>query len=166
MESPGTAMPPGYRHGRKKSWTPAQGQWHASYIPDGAGENSVQEFDSRAQTQDEHIRNRAPSTASFRGTDDTTVNDDGAGTASYQALESRHTMSSISIIGLGGMTRAIGGGATAGTFGTAPAGDIVILAVPYASAAPVVAQYGDALAGKVIIDISNTFNPTRPGLAT
>src|ERR1700678_4206622 len=185
MESPGTAMPPGYRHGRKKSWTPAQGQWHASYIPDGAGENSVQEFDSRAQTQDEHIRNRAPSTASFRGTDDTTVNDDGAGTASYPALESRHTMSSISIIGLGGMARAIGaraveggnavevigrdaakakdlaaalgGGATAGTFGTAPAGDIVILAVPYASAVPVVAQYGDALAGKVIIDISNTF---------
>ena len=95
-------------------------------------------------------------------------------------------MSSISIIGLGGMSRALGaraveggnpvevmgrdaakakdlaaalgGGATAGTFGTAPAGDIVILAVPYASAVPVVAQYGDALAGKVIIDISNTFN--------
>jgi 8-hydroxy-5-deazaflavin:NADPH oxidoreductase len=94
-------------------------------------------------------------------------------------------MSGISFIGLGGMTRAIaaravlggnavevigrdaakakdlaaalGGGATAGTFGTAPAGDIVILAVPYASAVPVVARYGDALAGKVIIDISNTF---------
>jgi 8-hydroxy-5-deazaflavin:NADPH oxidoreductase len=94
-------------------------------------------------------------------------------------------MSSVSIIGVGGMARsvgaraveggnvvevigrdaakakelaaALGGGATAGTFGTAPAGDIVILAVPYASAVPVVAQYGDALAGKVIIDISNTF---------
>jgi 8-hydroxy-5-deazaflavin:NADPH oxidoreductase len=94
-------------------------------------------------------------------------------------------MSSISIIGLGTYARAIatlgvkagnavevigrdaakakdlaaalGGGATAGTFGIPPAGDIVILAVPYASAAPVVAQYGDALAGKVIIDISNTF---------
>src|ERR1700733_2271381 len=51
----------------------------------------------------------------------------------------------------------LGGGATAGTFGTAPAGDIVILAVPYASAVSVVAQYGDALAGKVVIDISNTF---------
>jgi 8-hydroxy-5-deazaflavin:NADPH oxidoreductase len=101
-------------------------------------------------------------------------------------------MNSVSIIGLGGMARAIadravrggnavelvsrdaakardlaaalGGGATAGTFGTAPAGDIVILAVPYASAVPVVARYGDALAGKVIIDISNTFttaNATR-----
>src|ERR1700734_626192 len=55
------------------------------------------------------------------------------------------------------LAAALGGGATAGTFGTAPAGDIVILAVPYASAVPVVAQYGDTLAGKVIIDISNTF---------
>jgi len=37
----------------------------------------------------------------------------------------------------------------------APAGDIVILAVPYASAAAVVSQYGDALQGKVIVDITN-----------
>ena len=48
------------------------------------------------------------------------------------------------------LAAALGGGATAGTFGTAPAGEIVILAVPYASGAPVVAQYGEALAGKVI----------------
>ncbi len=103
-------------------------------------------------------------------------------------------MSSISLIGLGGMARAIaaravesgnavevtgrdqakardlaaalGGGATAGTFGTAPAGGIVILAVPYASAAQVLAQYGDALAGKVVIDISNTFNADATGLVT
>src|SRR6202453_281958 len=103
-------------------------------------------------------------------------------------------MSSISIIGLGNYARAIGtqaakaghavevigrdaaktkdlaaelgGGATAGTFGTTPAGDIVILAVPYASAVPVVAQYGDALAGKVIIDISNTFNADATALVT
>ena len=101
-------------------------------------------------------------------------------------------MSSISFIGLGAMARAIaaravaggnsveligrdaaktkglaaalGGGATAGTFGTVPAGDIVVLAVPYTSAVPVVAQYGDALAGKVIIDISNTFNADATGL--
>ena len=94
-------------------------------------------------------------------------------------------MTTISIIGLGTYARAIGtraieggnavevigrdaaktkdlgdelgGGATAGTFGTAPAGDIVVLAVPFASAESVVAQYGDALAGKVVIDISNTF---------
>jgi predicted dinucleotide-binding enzyme len=55
------------------------------------------------------------------------------------------------------LASALGGSATAGIFGTAPAGDIVVLAVPYASTVPVVAQYGDALAGKVIIDISNTF---------
>jgi 8-hydroxy-5-deazaflavin:NADPH oxidoreductase len=55
------------------------------------------------------------------------------------------------------LATALGGGATAGTFGTAPSGDIVILAVPYASAVAVIAQYGDALAGKVVIDISNTF---------
>lgn len=103
-------------------------------------------------------------------------------------------MSSISIIGLGTMTRAIatraveggnavevigrdaakakdlaaelGRGATAGTFGIAPAGDLVILAVPYASAVPVVAQYGDALAGKVVIDITNTANAEATGLET
>ena len=48
--------------------------------------------------------------------------------------------------------------ATAGKFGAVPAGDIVILAVPYASAVPLVRQYGDALAGKVIVDITNTFD--------
>ena len=83
-------------------------------------------------------------------------------------------MTTISIIGLGTYARAIGargveaghavevigrdaakakdladelgGSATAGTFGTAPTGDIVVLAVPYASAMSVVAKYGDALA--------------------
>src|ERR1700748_3871578 len=102
-------------------------------------------------------------------------------------------MSSISIIGLGNMASALAGralaggnaveiigrdparareladalgGATAGTAGSVPAGDIVILAVPYASAVPVVARYGDALAGRVIIDISNTFNADATGLVT
>jgi predicted dinucleotide-binding enzyme len=102
-------------------------------------------------------------------------------------------MSSVSIIGLGNMARTLavralaGGnaveiigrdpakakevaaaldGATAGTAGTAPAGDIVVLAVPYTSAVQVVVQYGDALAGKVIIDISNTFNADTTGLVT
>jgi 8-hydroxy-5-deazaflavin:NADPH oxidoreductase len=63
------------------------------------------------------------------------------------------------------LARALGRGATAGTLGAAPAGDIVILAVPWAVAAPVVSQYGDALAGKVIVDITNPFNPTSTGLA-
>ena len=103
-------------------------------------------------------------------------------------------MSSISIIGVGTMARilgtraltggntvevigrdaakaaalasALGGGTTAGVIGSAPAGDIVILALPYASAAPVVSQYGDALAGKVIVDISNAFDRTGTGLVT
>lgn len=101
-------------------------------------------------------------------------------------------MSSVSIIGLGSMGRAIGaravegghavevvgrdaakaedlaaalgGGATVGTFGAVPSGDIVVLAVPYASAVQVVAHYGDALAGMFIIDISNTFNADATGL--
>ncbi|WHX22099.1 NADPH-dependent F420 reductase [Streptomyces malaysiensis subsp. malaysiensis] len=102
-------------------------------------------------------------------------------------------MSSISIIGLGNMAgalavRALAGGnsveiigrdpakakelasaldgATVGTAGTAPAGDIVILAVPYASAAAVVGEYGDALRGKVVIDITNPVSPDFRGLVT
>lgn len=92
-------------------------------------------------------------------------------------------MSTISIIGSGGMAAAIGGlaakaghtvevtsrdaakaralaeqvgaGATTGAFGAAPAGDIVILAVPYTAVLEVVKQYGEALAGKVLVDITN-----------
>jgi predicted dinucleotide-binding enzyme len=103
-------------------------------------------------------------------------------------------MGNISIIGLGNMARAIGAravaggnavevigrdaaraknlaealgsGTTAGTLGTAPAGDIVILAVPHDNAAPVVTQYGDMLAGKVIVDITNAFNSHATGLTT
>ncbi|OBK38369.1 NADP oxidoreductase [Mycobacterium sp. 1245111.1] len=102
-------------------------------------------------------------------------------------------MSSISIIGTGNMARAIGtlavaggntvqvtgrdqakaaalakdlgGGTTTGEFGAAPAGDIVIISVLYANVVPVVAQFGDALAGKVIVDISNPFNSAADGLA-
>ena len=102
-------------------------------------------------------------------------------------------MSSISIIGLGNMARAqagralaggntveiIGrdrakaeelaatlGGATVGTAGTAPAGDIVILAVPYANAATVVGEYGNALRGKVIIDLTNPVSADLQGFVT
>jgi predicted dinucleotide-binding enzyme len=101
--------------------------------------------------------------------------------------------SSISIIGTGNMARAIGtmavaggntvevigrdqskaadlaktlgGSATTGEFGAVPAGDIVIVALGYANVVPVVTQYGDALAGKVIVDISNPFNADADGLA-
>jgi len=64
------------------------------------------------------------------------------------------------------LARELGGGTTTGTFGRVPAGDIVILALPYASGAPVVAQYGDALAGRVIVEISNPFAPDFTGLVT
>jgi len=102
-------------------------------------------------------------------------------------------MSSISIIGTGNMARtigalavaggntvevvgrepskaadlakALGGGARSGEWGAVPAGDIVIVAVLYAGVVPVVAKYGDALSGKVIVDISNPFNSTFDGLA-
>ncbi|MFF3139604.1 NADPH-dependent F420 reductase [Streptomyces mirabilis] len=96
-------------------------------------------------------------------------------------------MSSISIIGLGNMARALAGRALAGgnaveiigrdpakakelaatlggaTVGAAPAGDIVILAAPYAGAAAVVREYGDALRGKVIVDITNPVAPDLQG---
>ncbi|ROM70660.1 NADP oxidoreductase [Pseudomonas brassicacearum] len=96
-------------------------------------------------------------------------------------------MSTISIIGSGAMAAAIGGlaakaghtlevmsrdaakaqalaeqigtGATTGTFGAAPAGDIVILAVLYSAVLDVVKQYGDALAGKLLVDITNPVAP-------
>ena len=102
-------------------------------------------------------------------------------------------MSNISLIGTGNMARTIGtlavkggntvevigrdqskasdlakdlgGGATAGTWGAAPAGDIVILAVLFASAVPVISEYGDALAGKIVVDITNPFNDSGTGLA-
>lgn len=64
-----------------------------------------------------------------------------------------------------GLAKTLGGGATAGKFAAVPAGDIVITALLYDGVVPVVAEYGDALAGKVIIDISNPFNATFDGLA-
>jgi 8-hydroxy-5-deazaflavin:NADPH oxidoreductase len=103
-------------------------------------------------------------------------------------------MSTISIIGSGTMATAVAGRiakaghtvevvnrnaakareladklackATTGTYGAAPAGDIVILAVPYCSVAAVVADFGDALDGKVIIDLTNPVNADMTGLAT
>jgi predicted dinucleotide-binding enzyme len=63
------------------------------------------------------------------------------------------------------LAKALGGGATAGRWGAVPAGDIVITALLYDAVVPVVAEYGDALAGKVIVDISNPFNATFDGLA-
>ena len=102
-------------------------------------------------------------------------------------------MSSITLIGTGNMARAIGslavaggnavevmgrdqskvddlamalgGGTTTGRWGAVPTGDIVITALLYDGVVPVVTEYGDALADKIIIDISNPFNATFDGLA-
>jgi predicted dinucleotide-binding enzyme len=60
----------------------------------------------------------------------------------------------------------IGNGATVGTFGTRPTGDIVIVAILYAGAVDVVAHYGDSLAGKILVDITNPFNADASGLVT
>ena len=64
------------------------------------------------------------------------------------------------------LAKVLGGGATTGKWGAVPAGDIVITALLYDGVVPVVAEYGDALAGKVIVDISNPFNSEADGLAT
>jgi predicted dinucleotide-binding enzyme len=60
----------------------------------------------------------------------------------------------------------IGNRATVGAFGATPAGDIVIVAVLYAGAVEVVAHYGDALSGKILVDITNPFNADASGLVT
>ncbi len=63
------------------------------------------------------------------------------------------------------LAKALGAGTTTGEWATAPAGDIVIMALPHDGVVPVVTEYGDALAGKVVVDISNPFNSTADGLA-
>src|SRR5215208_3585944 len=63
------------------------------------------------------------------------------------------------------LAKTLGGGTTAGTWRDVPAGDIVITALLHHGVVPVVAEYGDALAGKVVVDISNPFNATVDGLA-
>jgi predicted dinucleotide-binding enzyme len=60
----------------------------------------------------------------------------------------------------------VGSGATAGTFGAAPAGDIVILAVPYPAVFDVVKQYGEELAGKLLVDVTNPVAPDYTSFVT
>jgi hypothetical protein len=64
------------------------------------------------------------------------------------------------------VVKELGGSTTAGGFGSIPEGDIVIIALPYESVAPVVRKYGPALKAKVIVDISNPFDPAHTGLVT
>jgi 8-hydroxy-5-deazaflavin:NADPH oxidoreductase len=60
----------------------------------------------------------------------------------------------------------LGNGAAVGKSGARPAGDIVIVAVLYQNAVDTVARYGDALADKILVDITNPFNTDGSGLVT
>ena len=74
-------------------------------------------------------------------------------------------MAHVSIIGTGNMAQAISavvaaGGNTVELLGQGDTqrpvtGEVVVLAVPYAALADVVATRGDQLAGKVVVDITN-----------
>ncbi|WP_228926379.1 NADPH-dependent F420 reductase [Streptomyces sp. DH7] len=62
------------------------------------------------------------------------------------------------------LAKALGRGAVAGEWGAVPAGGIVIVALLADGVVPAVTHYGEALAGKVIVDISNPFDATADGL--
>lgn len=74
-------------------------------------------------------------------------------------------MTDLSIIGTGNMSQAIAsiaakGGHSVqqlgqGDLDTAVTGDVVVLAVPYAAVADIIAKRGEQLAGKVVVDITN-----------
>ena len=77
-------------------------------------------------------------------------------------------MTHISIIGTGNMAQAIAGvfgkgGHTVKLIGqedqaTRVSGDIVVLAVPYPALPAVLAERGDSLSGKIVVDITNPVN--------
>ncbi len=78
-------------------------------------------------------------------------------------------MTTFSIIGTGNMGKSIGGvladGGSSVTYvthdevGTTPlTGDVVVLAVPYPAVDSLLDAYGDQLAGKVVVDITNPLN--------
>lgn len=77
-------------------------------------------------------------------------------------------MTNLSILGTGNMGQAIASIAAKGghsvqqlgadDLGTPVTGDVVVLAVPYPAVADVIAQRGDQLAGKVVVDITNPLN--------
>jgi NADPH-dependent F420 reductase len=77
-------------------------------------------------------------------------------------------MTTLSILGTGNMGQAIAsiaakGGHSVQQLGendldTAVTGDVVVLAVPYPAVADVIAQRGEQLAGKVVVDITNPLN--------
>ncbi|WP_353952612.1 NADPH-dependent F420 reductase [Knoellia sp. S7-12] len=77
-------------------------------------------------------------------------------------------MAHLSILGTGNMGQAIAavagnGGHTVQLLGendtaTQISGDVVVLAVPYPAVSDVIAQRGESLAGKIVVDITNPLN--------
>lgn len=78
-------------------------------------------------------------------------------------------MTTFTIFGTGNMANAIGGALAAGGAsvdhitheqgaGATISGDVVILAVPFPAVAEIVANYGEQLNGKVVVDITNPLN--------
>lgn len=77
-------------------------------------------------------------------------------------------MAHLSILGIGNMGQAIAavagkGGHTVQLLGSKDAdtpvsGDVVVLAVPYPAVSDVIAQRGEQLAGKIVVDITNPLN--------
>src|SRR5512145_640368 len=77
-------------------------------------------------------------------------------------------MAHLSILGTGNMGQAIAavadkGGHTVQLLGendtdTPVSGDIIVLAVPYPAVSAVIAQRGESLVGKVVVDITNPLN--------
>ena len=74
-------------------------------------------------------------------------------------------MTSFTIFGTGTMANAIGGVLANGgadvdyisqeATDARVTGDVVVLAVPYSAVTEIVAQYGDQLAGRIVVDITN-----------
>jgi 8-hydroxy-5-deazaflavin:NADPH oxidoreductase len=77
-------------------------------------------------------------------------------------------MTNLSILGTGNMGQAIASVAAKGghsvqqlgekDLDTQVTGDVVVLAVPYPAVADVIAQRGEQLAGKIVVDITNPLN--------
>ena len=77
-------------------------------------------------------------------------------------------MTNLSILGTGNMGQVIAAVAAEGghsvqqlgenDLGTPVTGDVVVLAVPYPAVSDVIAQRGEQLAGKIVVDITNPLN--------
>lgn len=133
-------------------------------------------FDLFRRTRTAGSAPRSDATSTFETTQDTTPE-------TTETTTLRSTMSTLTIIGAGNMTRGIAtralaaghtvqilardaeaaaalagelsGDVTTGPVDAPIAGDVVVLALPYGAALEVAGQLGQALAGKVVVDITN-----------